>query len=171
MFKHGLVEDDVRHIKTLNYFSQNFIIFDSYGLDAGGVRYGTRTATMLTKMLVPDSPSTYAERVARFNYMKTDESRFSTFVGDTTLDFGPFITAFIFIILSALFSNKLIIRGPLPFYKLFLVYFIMRLFLAGLFLSPYCDLGGNLQVLVLFGAYEFFKYKRNRVAGVLPTNS
>lgn len=162
MFKHGYLDEDARQVRTLGYISQNYIIFDSYGLDAGGVRYGTRTATMITKLVDPSSPSTYAERVSRFNHMKINESKFSTFVGDYTLDFGPIITALLFIIFSAVFTNTLKNKGQIPFYKLFLIFFLMKLLLFGLFLSPYCNLGGNLQILVFFVLYEFFKLNRKQ---------
>lgn len=160
MHKHGLLKEDVISYKFLLYFSENFIIFDSYGLDANGIRYGTRTATIFTKFLFPGSPSTYVERTAYFKDMKLNESRFSTFVGDFTLDYGPIIAALIFVIFSNFFTKKLRISGMLPFNRIIILYFLICVFSAGLFLHPYCNLGGNLQILVYIFVYKYFSTKK-----------
>lgn len=166
LHKYGLVDNEYLHSKYLIYFSENFIMFDSYGLDAGGIRYGTRTATMVTKLLMPSSPSTYAERMATFTNMKIGEDKFTTFVGDFTLDYGPLLAFIILLATSVFLSNRITRSKNIPFYQTIIVFFIIKLYVAGLFLSPYCNLGGNLQILVFIAAFVWFKKHQGKTVSI-----
>ena len=161
MRKFYYMDEDSVNFTYLGYYSQNFLNFDAYGLDANGIRYGTRTATMLTKLFMPSMPSTYIERVTYFKDMKMNEGCFSTFVGDFTLDYGPIFSFFLFMLVSLWLNSRIKRRGKFPFSSLFIFYFLFNLFAGGLFLHPFCNLGGNLQIIVLIALYVVFSRNQN----------
>ncbi len=157
LVKFGYRGDDYISQSFLGYFSQNFLYFDSYGLDAGGIRYGTRTSTIITKLLFPNLPSNYDDRIMVFKNMKLNEGHFSTYVGDFTLDYGPILTLIIFVFFNRVISSRLKIHGKLYFHHFVLIFFIVNMMVGGLFLHPYCNLGGNLQVIVFIITYILAK--------------
>lgn len=165
IFKFSTRGDDFRNFSTYNYASQCFLEFSNYGLYAGGVRYGTRTATIITS-LYPSSPTTYAQRMKAFPNMKLNESHFSTFIGDFTLDYGPFLTVFIFILFYFIIRKYMRFQGDVPFYKLVPIYFFLKLFAGGWTLYAYSNFGGNLMIITLIIVYLYFRndyLRQNRI--------
>jgi oligosaccharide repeat unit polymerase len=157
LYKFGYYGDNYIVYSIYNYFSQSFLNFNNYGLDADGIRYGTRSATLITSFLIPSSPINYSERIAAFSNMKLNESNFYTFIGEFTLDYGPYMTIIIFVLFYFFIRKKLQLKGIVPFYKLFPMYFIIKIFAAGWTLYPFCNMGGNLQIITLIIVYLYFK--------------
>jgi len=90
---------------------------------------------------------------------------FSTFVGDFTLDFGPFIAPLIFILFTLFILRKTRIRnGIILFHQLILVQFVMCIcMLGGMKLFSFSDAGGNLQLIVYLFAYILFRFDYNGI--------
>jgi oligosaccharide repeat unit polymerase len=168
-YKFSTRGDDFQNFSTYNYASQCFLEFNNHGLNAGGVRYGTRTATLITSVFDPYSPSNYAQRVKTFNKMKLNESNFSTFVGDFTLDYGPYFTIIIFILFYFVIKKYMRFQGNVPFYKLIPIYFFIKLFASGWTLFAYSNFGGNLKIIILIITYFYFRhdYLRQKRAKLL----
>jgi oligosaccharide repeat unit polymerase len=142
------------------YAGQQNIIFNNYGLDNGGIRYGDRVFPFFKRMLgFENIPNNFWERRNKYpNLIVTDEF-FIGFVGDFTLDFGPYLTPIIIIVFSTLVYFITKVRGGIMlFHQLILLHFLMTVcMLGGLKLYPYSDLGGNLQLILYFMAFIFFK--------------
>ena len=90
--------------------------------------------------------------------MKVDSSRFSTFVGDFVLDFGPIVSFILFVFLSFILSNCLVLKnGCLKFYQLVVIYTIVRVIL-GFFQFTFSGVGGNVSLLFLILLTVYFRY-------------
>jgi oligosaccharide repeat unit polymerase len=142
------------------YLGQENLNFNNYGLDNGGIRYGDRTFPLFKRMLGFDNvPHNFWERRQKYPDLKINDEVFITFVGDFTLDFGPVAAPLIFIIFAIFFLKNTRIRNfRIRFHQLILVHFIMCVcMLGGMKLYPFSDVGGNLQVIVYFGAYFCFR--------------
>lgn len=141
------------------YVGQENLYFNNYGLDNGGVRYGDRTFPLFKRMLgFENVPHNFWERRQKYPNLMINDEVFYTFVGDFTLDFGPFIPPFISIFLALFVLMKTRIRnGIIQFHQLILLHFVMCLcMLGGMKLYPFSDVGGNLQLIVYLIAYIFF---------------
>lgn len=156
--------DYFRDFSYYNYFSQCFLEFSNYGLNAGGVRYGSRTAALIAFIIYPSTPTTYAQRMHAFPNLKLDESHFSTFIGDFTLDYGPYLTVVIFVLFYFFIRKHMQFHGKVPFFKLIPIYFFIKLFAGGWTLFTYSNFGGNLLVITLIMVYFYFRndYLRQR---------
>jgi len=142
-----------------NYSGQSFINFNNYALDAGGDRDGTRTATLITTIISGGSaPRNYLERLSKYKNIKLDETKFSTFVGDFVLDFGPALTIFIFFLATVFFRHHLRIKNEISFHQTILWFLLINI-CAGLFLYTFADWGGNLQFIALISFYLIFRIK------------
>jgi len=142
------------------YAGQQNIIFNNYGLDNGGIRYGDRVFPFFKRILGFDNvPNNFWERRNKYPNLIVNDEVFIGFVGDFTLDFGPYVTPVIFIVFSALvFFITKIRNRVLLFHQLILLHFVMTVcMLGGLKLYPYSDLGGNLQLILYVIAFIFFK--------------
>ena len=142
------------------YAGQENLYFNNYGLDNGGVRYGDRTFPFFKKILgFENVPDNFWERRSKYPNLQINDEVFIGFVGDFTLDFGPFITPLIFIPFIIFLLNKTIVRdGVMLFHQLILIHFLMSLcMLGGMKLYPFSDVGGNLQLIVYFLAFLFFR--------------
>ena len=142
------------------YAGQENLYFNNYGLDDGGIRYGDRTVPLFKRMLgFENIPSNFWERRDKYPDLKINDEVFIGFVGDFTLDFGPFIPPFIFLIFTLFVLRRTKIRdGILQFHQLILLHFVMCLcMLGGMKLYPYSDVGGNLQLIVYAIAYVVFR--------------
>jgi oligosaccharide repeat unit polymerase len=142
------------------YSGQENLFFNNYGLDNGGLRYGDRTFPLFKKILgFENVPDNFWQRRAKYPKLQINDEVFIGFVGDFTLDFGPFIAPLIFIIFIIFVLNKTIVRNnKLLFHQLILLHFVMSLcMLGGMKLYPFSDIGGNLQLLVYFIAFFFFR--------------
>jgi len=141
------------------YYGQSYLNFNNYGIDAGGIRNGDRTASFFKGLFVDDMPKNYLERRQKYFYMKMDESVFYTFVGDFTLDYGAIVTAFIFLLFSFLFVRKTkVIGNTIQIHQLFLLFFILCVCVQGqVGLFTFADVGGNLKIIAFILVYFWFK--------------
>lgn len=142
------------------YAGQQNIIFNNYGLDNGGIRYGDRVFPFFKRILgFENVPNNFWERRNKYPNLIVNDEVFIGFVGDFTLDFGPYITPIIFIIFTIfVFSVTRVRNGTILFHQLILLHFVMTVcMLGGLKLYPYSDLGGNLQLILYVIAFVFFK--------------
>ena len=142
------------------YVGQENLYFNNYGLDNGGIRYGDRTFPLFKRMLGFDNvPSNFVERRQKYPNLEINDEVFIGFVGDFTLDFGPFVAPVIFILFTLFVLHKTRIRkGRILFHQLILIHFVMCVcMLGGMKLYPFSDVGGNLQLIGYFLAYICFK--------------
>ncbi|WP_026727843.1 O-antigen polymerase [Flavobacterium denitrificans] len=142
------------------YAGQENLYFNNYGLDNGGIRYGDRTFPFFKRMLgFENVPENFWDRRSKYPNLQINDEVFIGFVGDFTLDFGPFIAPIIFILFTIFVLNNTIVRnGRLLFHQLILLHFVMSLcMLGGMKLYPFSDLGGNLQLIVYVLAFLFFR--------------
>ena len=148
----GLVGGLVYYIGEAPYY------FNNYALDAGGIRYGDRTAPIFKSMLGMHTPGGIFDVRDAYSYMKMNDSVFSTFIGDFVLDYGPWMTVVIFIFFSFLCSRLTRPDEPhqLPFHRLILIYFAMSVCMqGGMYLFNY-SFEGNLQIIAIMLFYGFF---------------
>lgn len=139
------------------YTAESFIRFNNYGLDAGGVRYGDRTITLIKALSGMESAKNYSERLDKYSKMKMNESVFYTFVGDFTLDYGPILSVIIFICIARFFVKTLRVHhGKLFFYQYILLFVLIETCL-GFFLYLYADIIGNLRLMAYLFAACLFK--------------
>lgn len=167
---YGTTSSIVRYIGMAN------INFNKYGLDAGGIRNGDRTCNQFKKLLGFDNvpENLYATRL-KYGKMKMDDSVFSTFVGDFTLDFGPVIAAFILIGSSCILvimtrHNK---GKPILFHQLVLVIFSTCVCVQGgmylfyySYLRNYTIIGFLLVYLLFLWDYKSNVVKKNQFISV-----
>lgn len=148
----GLMGGLVYYIGEAPYY------FNNYALDAGGIRHGDRTAPIFKSMLGMHTPGGIFDVRDAYSYMKMDDSVFSTFIGDFVLDYGPWLTAVIFIVFSLIWSRLTRPDEPhqLPFHRLILIYFAMSVCMqGGMYLFNY-SFEGNLQIIAIMLFYAFF---------------
>ena len=148
----------------INYSGQAVINFNEHGLNANGIRNGDRVVPLFKKMVgFKNVPNNYMERRQKYQTMTMDDSVFSTFVGDFTLDFGPFFGLIAILIMAYLVKALCKYRGStIPFYKIVPLYFIICVCVQGsIYLFSYGDIGGNLKVVVYILVYLFLKYYKN----------
>lgn len=141
------------------YIGQGSLYFNNYGLDAGGTRQGDRTLNFFKRLIDPNTPKNYSERRDKHHNLKLDDNFFSTFVGDFTIDFGPVLAVFIFIIF-----NIFVIRHIRPhndsikLYQLLMLYFTLCVSLqGGMTLFSYSD-SGNLRIITFVFLIGYLKY-------------
>ncbi len=142
------------------YVGQENLYFNNYGLDDGGIRYGDRTFPLFKRMLGFDNvPANFWERREKYPDLIINDEVFIGFVGDFTLDFGPFVAPIIFIVFTLFALNSTKLRnGTLQFHQLILIHFVMCIcMLGGMKLFSFSDVGGNLQLILYFIAYFIFK--------------
>lgn len=88
------------------YLGQANLYFNEYALTQDGLRNGDRTCNYFKNMLGFDNVPKSIKQV-RYKYpnLKLNDHNFSTFVGDFVIDFGPIVTAILFIIFSLIFCR------------------------------------------------------------------
>lgn len=139
------------------YIAQGPLQFNSYGLDAGGIRYGDYTAVAF-KYIAGLSPAMYySGRLSRYSHMKLDESDFYTFVGDFTLDYGPVWAVLIFIATALFFKKCLQIQGDSITFHQFLMFYLLMTGCLGYFQFPLGRESGNLNMMALLSLAFVFK--------------
>lgn len=137
----------------LSYIGQANLNFNKYAFDLGGIRYGDRTINLFKKFVGFDVPSGIFDTRLKYSNMATNDSIFTTYIGDFVLDFGPWLTP-VLVILFTLFILKITKtnNGIIHFYKLIPIHYVMNVCVRGgmyLFCYPFIS---NLQIL----AYIFF---------------
>ena len=70
------------------YLSSNFLMFNNFAMDPGGLRYGDRVFPLLRILFGLKTSDGFNERRMLFSKLKIDDSQFSFFVGDFCIDFG-----------------------------------------------------------------------------------
>jgi len=149
---------DISNYFLERYVSESFLNFNSYGLNPGGSREGDRTATFFKQSLGFETADNYNKRLDKYYYMNMDESIFSTYVGEFTLDYGPYITFAFFLVMSVFFRTKLKkIDETCTFSQYILFYFLFNI-CVGIFLFPYSDVNGNLRIIMFIILYVVFQY-------------
>lgn len=145
---------------VLFYSGQQNLYFNNYGLDNGGLRYGDRTFPMFKRMLGFDNvPHNFYERRAKYNNLKINDEVFIGFVGDFTLDFGPYLATIMFITFTLIILGLTKVHnGRILFHQLILLHFIMCICIqGGMKLFSFSDVS-NLRIITLFLAYIAFRY-------------
>jgi oligosaccharide repeat unit polymerase len=142
------------------YAGQQNLIFNNYGLNNGGIRYGDRTFPFFKQLIgFENVPNNFWERRNKYPNLYVDDELFIGFIGDFTLDFGPFIAPIILLLFTFLvFLCTRIYNRSFYFHQFIVLHFLMTVcMIGGLKLYPYSDLGGNIQLIAYFFAYLFFK--------------
>lgn len=145
---------------VLFYAGQENLYFNNYGLDNGGLRYGDRTFPFFKRMMGFDNvPHNFFERRAKYNNLKINDEVFIGFVGDFTLDFGPYIAPLFFIVFTFfILRNTRVRNGRILFHQLILLHFVMCICIqGGMKLFSFSDLS-NLRIITVFIAYMVFKF-------------
>lgn len=137
----------------LYYTGQANLYFNKYAFDLGGIRFGDRTINLFKNFAGFDVPSGIFDTRDKYSHMATDDSIFTTYIGDFVLDFGPWLTP-ILVILFTIFILKLTKtnKGIIHFYQLIPIHYVMNVCVKGgmyLFCYPFLQ---NLQIF----AYIFF---------------
>lgn len=136
------------------------INFNQYCLDAGGIRNGDRTSPEFKRLLgFSNVPKDVNERRSRYS-LKIDDDVFYTYVGDFTLDYGPFWAVIIFIVFSVLFVKiiKTNSNETIPFYKMIPVYFVACVCMqGGMYLFSYSHMA-NYKIMTIFLVYLLFRF-------------
>ena len=149
------------------YYGQSFLNFNNYGLDAGGIRNGDRTASLFKQIIWDDVPRNYFERIIKHSKMTMNEGLFYTFVGDFTLDYGPIFSFFLFVVASFLFVRKTMCKNQtILFHQLVLLFFVTCVCSQGaISLFLFSDVAGNLNLIAFILVYYWFKidyYKQGK---------
>lgn len=141
------------------YVGQGSLYFNNYGLDAGGTRHGDRTCNYFKRLIDPDTPRNYEERRDKYHNLKIDDYFFPTFVGDFTIDFGPVVPVFIFIIFNFFVIKNIRPRdGTIALHQLLLIFFTLCVSLqGGMTLFSYSD-SGNLRIVTMALLYAYLRY-------------
>lgn len=146
-----------------DYIGQANLNFNNYGLDNGGIRYGDRTFPLFKRMLgFENVPKNFWERRNKYSNLHISDQYFITYVGDFTLDFGPFVAAIIMLLFSLFVTYKTKIRNHKFFFEqLILLHFVMCITMqGGMELYTFSDVQGNLRVIVVALCYISFKLFR-----------
>ena len=146
---------------VVEYTGQENLNFNNYGLDAGGIRYGDRTFNLIKRVFWDDVPKNYMERRAKYPSMKMDDNVYYTFIGDFTLDFGPFWAALIIIFFNWGINTIRIKRGAIHFHQMILVFLVMQICSRGaMTLFTFSDTA-NIALISFFIAYFAFKIAKD----------
>ncbi len=141
------------------YVGQGSIFFNNYGLDAGGIRYGDRTFNLFKRLFDSSTPKNYVERRAKYHNLDMDDDRFTTFVGDFCIDFGPIIAVIIFVLFTwyIMRNVKCAEDKSLKTHQLLMLYFTFCVCMqGGMYLFAYSDTS-NLRIIVLFAFVYYLK--------------
>lgn len=141
------------------YLGQENLYFNNSALDAGGIRYGDRTANLFKRTIISGTPKNYVERRDKYKNLKIDDFWFVTFVGDFTLDYGPIGALLIFIVFNAWALTMIKPRdGTIKLHQLLLVYFTLCICIqGGMTLFSYSDTG-NLIIIIFALLYAWLRY-------------
>lgn len=155
-------------ISIERYASESILYFNNHCLDAGGIRYGDKTMTLFKEVLGLDPARDYFERLSKYSHMTINESLFYTFVGDFTLDFGPILSWFIFLLICLISIPILRVRNNCLTFHQYCYLCIIAFTCIGFFQFPFGDIVGNIKILALLlisfvfkCIYDVQKYIRN----------
>lgn len=148
---------------VIYYAGQAPLNFNNYGLDAGGIRYGDRTFNLAKRLFDSSTPKNFEERRDKYNYLKMDDNIFYTFVGDFTLDFGPYVAPLIFLLFTGLILRLTKPqKNKIEFHQLLLIYLVACICMqGGMYLFAYSDTSG-LKMVTLLMLYIILKWNSNK---------
>lgn len=144
------------------YIGQGNIYFNNHALDDNGLRYGDRTLNLFKRLVDSKTSMNYVERREIYSKLKINDEVFSTFVGDFTIDFGPFFAVIIFIVFNFFviysFQKNKTNNNKIKLHQLLLLYFTVCISAqGGMYLFSYSDTR-NLNIIVLALLYYYLKY-------------
>lgn len=145
------------------YIGEAPYYFNQFALDAGETRHGDRTCNVFKQLMgMHTYKGIFGVRDA-YPSIKMNDSIFSTFVGDFVLDFGPWITAILFILFSKVFTllTRSTTENELPFHRMILLYFAMTVCMQGGFYLFDYSFEKNLQIIAVFIFYLIFAFFYN----------
>lgn len=148
------------HSSTFSYLGQSNLNFNKYALDDNGIRYGDRVIPLFKRMVFIDNvPHNFWERRMKYPYLKVNDEVFITFVGDFLIDFGPFFGSLILIFFSLYFLRITRARGSIiGFHQLIILHLVVcNCVIGAVKLFHFSDVGGNLQLIVYFLTYIYYK--------------
>ena len=145
---------------VINYAGQENLNFNEYCMDAGGTREGERTCNTFKQMLGFEGVAPDVRSVReKYGNLKFSDQYFSTFVGDYVLDFGPYITAILFIVFSIIFTKLTKVRhSQISFHQLILVYFALEVCAKGAMYLHVFSFSDNYKIIAVIIAYLLFKF-------------
>ena len=141
------------------YIGQGNLYFNNHGLDAGGIRYGDRTFNLFKRLVDSNTPKNFVERRDKYHNLNLDDNLFSTFVGDFTIDFGPYLAVVIFIVFNLWVLSQIRPRNDIikP-HQLLLVFFTVCICMqGGMTLFSFSDTG-NLRIIAFALLYAYLRY-------------
>lgn len=141
------------------YYAQGPIVFNNFCLDANGTREGHFTFPLILHILGEKS-MTENELRQKYYFMKVDNSKFTTFVGDYVLDFGPIVAFFLFVLFSMIACAWLRNNGTLSFSQLIILYLSVR-FCCGFYQYQLGVTSGNIFILTSFLIALLFMGNKN----------
>ena len=141
------------------YVGQGSLYFNNYGLDAGGIRNGDRTANLFKRLIDSETPKNFVERRDKYYYLEMDDYYFTTFVGDFTIDYGPVVTVLIFVVFNLLVITQIRPRdGTMRLDQMLLVFFTLCICMqGGMTLFAYADTAG-LRIITQGCLYFYLRY-------------
>ncbi len=141
------------------YIGQGNLNFNNYGLDDGGIRYGDRTFNLFKRVVDPNTSKNYIERRDKFHELEVNDEVFTTFVGDFTIDFGPFGAFVIFVVFNIIVLSLIRPRdGDMKVHQLLLLFFALCISIqGGMSLYGFAD-GNNIQIILMFIIYSYLRY-------------
>ena len=141
------------------YIGQGNLYFNNHGLDAGGIRYGDRTFNLFKRLVDKDTPKNYVERRDKYHNLDLDDNLFSTFVGDFTIDFGPYVAVVIFVLFNFWVLKQIRARGDtIRLHQLLLLFFTVCICMqGGMTLFSFADTG-NLRIIAFALLYFYLRY-------------
>lgn len=148
---------------VVSYVGQANINFNLYGLDDGGIRYGDRTAALFKKIMgFSNVPSNFVEVRVKYPNLYINDESFVTYVGDFTIDYGPFPAMMIFLFFSFIFTKRTkVVNGEILVHRLVLIHFVSCVCMnGGMSLFTY-SLSNNLKIFMVLLIWFFFKLERN----------
>lgn len=141
------------------YVGQGSLYFNNYGLNAGGTRNGDRILYLAKRLIDSDTPKNFMERRVKYHNLDMDDDRFTTFVGDICIDFGPYLTVIIFVVCYGCILIVTRTRGKTQkLHQSFLIYFTLCICMqGGMSLFPYADTA-NIRMLAMLLFYAYLRY-------------
>lgn len=140
------------------YSSESFLNFNNWGLNTNGCRYGDRTVVFFKELLGMEPARYYTTRLSKYSSMNMNESVFYTFVGEFTLDYGPFISIVVFMITCLFYCFVLKAKNGSISFSQYILFYSLMMGCLGYFHFPWANIEGNLQLIALFSLAILFKY-------------
>lgn len=140
-----------------DYLSQGFLNFNKYGLDAGGTRQGDYTVVVFKYIAQLHPAMYYSGRINKYWNMKLNESKFYTFVGDFTLDYGPILALLIFVILALGFRRIIRPKKKSISFQQYLIVYLIVVTCIGYYQFTLGREEGNLNLIALLALSLIFK--------------